>query len=105
MVHKDPTMTSAILISAVGSAGSKLKLKGCGPLRMTCTFAMYGEQNRMHATAEHENGQDLVRNKVNQLKWLFDGEDGKTWDILAVGVGCPNDSIGLARKIGWARGL
>ena len=28
-----------------------------------------------------------------------------TWDILAVGDGCPNDSIGVARKIGWAKGL
>ena len=98
MVHKDPTKKSAILISAVGSAGSKLKLRECGPLRMTFIFAKNGEQNRMHATAEHENGQDLVRNSVDQLKWLFDGEDGKTWDILTEGDGCPNDSIGLARK-------
>jgi hypothetical protein len=99
LVYKDPTTTSAILISAVGSAESKLKLRECGPHHMTCIFAMYGEQNRIRTKAEHENGQDLVRNKVKQLQWLFDGEDGKTWDILAVDDGCPNDSIGLARKI------
>jgi len=98
LVYKDPSTTPPILISAVGSAESKLKLRGCGPHHMTCIFAMYGEQNRIRTKAEHENGEDLLRNKVKQLKWLFD-EDGKTWDILAVDDGCPNDSIGLARKI------
>lgn len=99
LVYKNPTTTPAILISAVGSAESKLKLKACGPHHMTCIFAMYGEQNRIRNKSEHENGQDLIRNKVKQLQWLFDGEAGKTWDMLAVDDGCPNDSIGLGRKI------
>lgn len=99
VVYAHPEKTPAILISAVGSAESKLKIQGSGPFHMTCIFAMFGEQNRIRTKSEHENGQDLVRMKVEQLKWLFDGEAGKTWDILAVDDGCPNDSIGLARKI------
>eukprot|EP00450_Noctiluca_scintillans_P010240 CAMPEP_0194503692 /NCGR_PEP_ID=MMETSP0253-20130528/28521_1 /TAXON_ID=2966 /ORGANISM="Noctiluca scintillans" /LENGTH=447 /DNA_ID=CAMNT_0039345997 /DNA_START=82 /DNA_END=1425 /DNA_ORIENTATION=- len=99
LVYQDPSTTPAILISAVGSAESKLKLRACGPHHMTCIFAMYGEQNRIRTKSEHDNGQDLVRNKVNQLRWLYDGDEEKTWDILAVDDGCPNDSIGLARRI------
>lgn len=105
VVYKDAEKTPAILISAVGSAESKLKLQGCGPFHMTCIFAMFGEQNRIRTKQEHENGQDLVRMKVAQLEWLFNGEAGKTWEILAVDDGCPNDSIGLARKIVAQDGL
>jgi len=104
VVYKDPTKTPAILISAVGSAESKLKLQKCGKFHMTCIFAMFGEQNRIRSKKEHENGQDLMRMKVAQLKWLFDGQEGQTWDILAVDDGCPNDSIGLARKVVQAEG-
>lgn len=99
VAYKEPGNTPAIVISAVGSAESKIKLQACGPHHMTCIFAMYGEQNRIRSKKEHENGQDLLRNKVMQLKWLFDGEEGKTWDIIAVDDGCPKDSQGLARKI------
>jgi len=104
VAYKEPSKTPAILISAVGSAESKLKLKACGPHHMTCIFAMYGEQNRIRSKKDHENGQDLLRNKVMQLQWLFDGEEGKTWDIIAVDDGCPKDSIGLARKVVAAEG-
>lgn len=72
---------------------------------MTCIFAMFGEQNRLRTKTEHENGQDLMRNKVLQLDWLFAGaKEGQTWEILAVDDGCPNDSIGLARKVIAAEG-
>lgn len=97
--YKSPATTPAILISAAGSAESKLKIKACGPHHMTCIFAMYGEQNRLRTKAEHENGQALLQNKVAQLQWLFDGEIGKTWEIVAVDDGCPNNSMELARKI------
>jgi len=99
VAFKDPANTPAVLLSAIGSAESKLKLKECPPHHMTCIFAMYGEQNRLRSKEEHENGQDLLRNKVMQLRWLFDGEEGKTWDMIAVDDGCPNDSLGLARKV------
>jgi len=105
VAFKDPKRTPAILLSAVGSAESKLKLQKCGPHHMTCIFAMYGEQNRLRTKAEHENGQDLLRLKTAQLEWLFDGEKEKTWELIAVDDGCPNDSIGLARKIKQEAGL
>jgi len=88
-----------VLLSAVGAAESKLLLKQTGPHHLSCVFAMYGEQNRLRTKAEHENGQDLMTNKVKQLEWLFDGEEGKTWEIIAVDDGCPNNSKELAKDI------
>lgn len=100
--NKEPGPT--VLVSAISSAESKLKLKALGPLHMTCIYAMYGEQNRIKKKAEHPNGQDFVRMKVKQLEWLFDGEVGKTWEILAVDDGCPNDSKSLAKAVIQAEG-
>ena len=74
-----------VLVSAVGSAESKLKMKTVGGFHLTCIFAMYGEQNRIQTKAGHKNGQDFIRMKVKQLDWLFEGEDAsKSWEILAV---------------------
>lgn len=96
---------SPVLVSAVGAAESKMLLRKCGPHHMSCVFAMYGEQNRLRTKAEHENGQDLMCNKVKQLEWLFEGEEGKTFDIIAVDDGCPNDSKTLAKNIIEKHGL
>jgi len=94
-----------VLVSAVGSAESKIQLKTCGPFHMICIYAMYGEQNRIQKKADHKNGQDFVRMKVKQLEWLFADEDkAKTWEIMAVDDGCPNDSKTLARKVIEAEG-
>lgn len=94
-----------VLVSAVGSAESKMQMKDCGPFHMVCLFAMYGEQNRIQQKAGHPNGQDFIRMKVKQLEWLFSGEEGKTWEIVAVDDGCPNDSKTLARKVVEAENL
>ena len=88
-----------VLVSAVGSAESKMKIKEVGPFHMTCIFAMYGEQNRIQTKNGHPNGQDFIRMKTKQLEWLFAGESGKTWEMLAVDDGCPNNSKALARAV------
>jgi hypothetical protein len=96
---------SPVLISAVGAAESKLLLRKTPAHHLSCIFAMYGEQNRLRTKAEHENGQNLMVNKVKQLQWLFDGEEGKTWDIIAVDDGCPNNSKDLAKDVIEKNGL
>lgn len=90
---------SPVLVSAVGAAESKLLLKQCPAHHLVCVFAMYGEKNRIRTKQEHENGQDFLCTKVKQLEWLFDGEEGKTWEILAVDDGCPDGSKDLAKDI------
>lgn len=89
----------SVVVSAVGSAESKMKMKACGPFHMICIYAMYGEQNRIQTKEGHKNGQDFIRMKAKQLEWLFEGETEKTWEIYAVDDGCPNDSKSLARAI------
>lgn len=94
-----------VLVSAVGAAESKLLLKKTGPHHLTCIFAMYGEQNRLRTKSEHENGQNLLVNKTKQLEWLFAGEEGKTWSIIAVDDGCPQNSKALAVDVIEKHGL
>jgi hypothetical protein len=90
---------SPVLISAVGAAESKLMLKKCPAHHMTCIWAMYGEKNRIRTKAEHENGQNFMVIKAKQLEWLFDGEEGKSFDIVAVDDGCPDKSGELAKGV------
>eukprot|EP00009_Paramoeba_aestuarina_P006309 CAMPEP_0201518414 /NCGR_PEP_ID=MMETSP0161_2-20130828/9269_1 /ASSEMBLY_ACC=CAM_ASM_000251 /TAXON_ID=180227 /ORGANISM="Neoparamoeba aestuarina, Strain SoJaBio B1-5/56/2" /LENGTH=471 /DNA_ID=CAMNT_0047916191 /DNA_START=51 /DNA_END=1466 /DNA_ORIENTATION=+ len=90
---------SPVLVSAIQSAESKLKMKECGSFHMACVFAMYMEQNRIQTKDVHKNGQDFIRMKHKQLAWLFDGAEGQTWEMMAVDDGCPNDSKSLARAI------
>merc|ERR1712048_677341 len=58
-----------------------------------------GEKNRIRTKEEHPNGQNFMVNKAKQLEWLFAGEDGKTFDIVAVDDGCPDDSGELAKGV------
>jgi len=94
-----------VLLSAIGAAESKALLKACPPHHMVCIYAMYGEKNRIKTKEEHENGQDFMTIKVKQLEWLFAGEEGKTWEILAVDDGCPDDSKTLAKGVIEKNGL
>jgi len=90
---------SPLVISAVGAAESRLLLKKCKPHHMTCMWAMYGEKNRIRTKAEHENGQNFMVNKVKQLEWLFKGQKGKTFDVVAIDDGCPDNSGELAKGV------
>jgi len=42
---------------------------------------------------------------MGQLDWLFEGEEGKTWEIVAVDDGCPNNSKDLAQTVVEKNGL
>jgi hypothetical protein len=90
---------SPVVISAVGAAESKLKMRACPPHHLTCIWAMYGEKNRIRTKAEHENGQNFMVNKVKQLEWLFEGSAERTFDVVAVDDGCPDKSGELAKEV------
>ena len=38
------------------------------------------------------DGQDFIRNKVAQLKWLFAGSPESSWDLVCVDDGCDQKS-------------
>jgi len=103
--NEGTTPGPTVVISAIGSAESKMLMKSLPNFHLVCVYAMFGEKNRIKTKAEHQNGQDFVRMKVQQLKWLFEGEAGKTWEVLAVDDGCPDDSKSLARAIIKADGM
>jgi hypothetical protein len=61
--------------------------------------AMFREHNRILNRAEHPAGEDFLRRKVAQLQWLFDGEIDKTWELVFVDDGCPQNSGEIAERI------
>ncbi len=79
-----------ILHLASKLALSKMSLKSLSaPIFSSFVVAMYKEHNRILTGAEHPAGEDFLRRKESQLKWLFEGEVDKTWELVFVDDGCP----------------
>jgi hypothetical protein len=90
----------AILHLASKLALSKMSLRSLSaPIFNSFVVAMYKEQNRIRTQAEHSAGEDFLRRKVSQLKWLFEGEIDKKWEFVFVDDGCPEKSGEIAEKI------
>ena len=96
---KKKAPASPVVVSAVGSAESKILMRKCPPHHLTCMWAMYGEKNRIKTKDVHENGQNFMVNKLKQLDWLFKGQKNKTYDVVAVDDGCPDKSGDLAKEV------
>lgn len=83
--------TNPLQLEALMCAQSRARLQACeGPMHLSVVWAMYQETARILPKSECEHGEDLVRAKVAQMRWLFDGLDaGKTWELIACDDGCP----------------
>lgn len=79
------------------AASKKIIAKHSGPLHVSVVFAMYKEHERILSPDVNPIGEDFVNVKVNQLRALFDGDDG--WDLVMVDDGCPDGSGGIAERI------
>jgi len=89
-----------ILHLASKLALSKMSLKSLSvPIFNSFVVAMYKEHNRIRTGAEHPAGEDFLRRKVSQLRWLFEGEIEKKWELVFVDDGCPEKSGEIAEKI------
>jgi len=89
-----------ILHLASKLALSKMSLRSLSaPIFNSFVVAMYKEHNRIRTQAEHSAGEDFLRRKVSQLKWLFEGEIDKKWEFVFVDDGCPEKSGEIAEKI------
>lgn len=75
------------------------------PLRISVVFAVYKEHNRIVTKKEHPHGEDFLRKKVSQMKWLFGDLPHVDWELIVVDDGCPEDSGKIARQIVEAEGL
>ncbi|MGK0202960.1 MAG: hypothetical protein ACI9S9_002033 [Planctomycetota bacterium] len=80
-----------IYLEALRAAVGRTKLQQClGALHLSVVWAMYNETARILPKADSEHGEDLVRAKVAQMRWLFEGTaDNQTWELLACDDGCP----------------
>jgi len=89
-----------ILHLALKLALSKMSLKSLSvPIFNSFVVAMYQEHNRIRTRAEHPAGEDFLRRKVSQLRWLFEGEIDKKWELVFVDDGCPEKSGEIAERI------
>ena len=89
-----------ILHLASKLALSKMSLRSLSaPIFNSFVVAMYKEHNRIRTEAEHSAGEDFLRRKVSQLKWLFEGEIDKEWEFVFVDDGCPEKSGEIAEGI------
>ena len=89
-----------ILHLASKLALSKMSLTSIpDPVFTSFIVAMYKENNRIRTIGEHSAGEDFLRRKVLQLKWLFDGEMNKKWELVFVDDGCPEKSGEIAAQI------
>jgi len=69
------------------------------PLRVSVTFAMYKENNRILPSNEHPNGENFLMVKLHQLEWLFGDNPNIDWELLPVDDGCPEGSGNIALNI------
>ncbi len=75
------------------------------PVSVGVVFAMWGEHVRLQArTPENPNGENSLRNKVRQLRWLT-RDSTVQWTIYAVDDGDPRDSAAVAERIVAEDGL
>jgi hypothetical protein len=89
-----------ILHLALKLALSKLSLKSISaPVFNSFIVAMYNVHNRIRTNEEHPSGEDFLRRKVSQLKWLFEDEIDKKWELIFVDDGCPKKSGEIATEI------
>ena len=69
------------------------------PLRISIVFAIYKEHNRIKPVSEHPHGEDFLRKKVKQLKFLFEHSPNIIWELVVVDDGCPENSGAIAQEI------
>lgn len=94
-------LASIRLLSKVAlSRGIVLDIASKYPQAVTLNIAvaMYKEHNRILTSSEHENGENFLRIKIEQLNWLLRGTN-ITYKLFFVDDGCPNNSGGIAESI------
>jgi len=96
----DSNTSDMALNLAIKLARSKAFVKGIdNPLRVSVTFAMYKENNRILPPGEHPNGENFLMVKLQQLEWLFGDNPNIDWELLPVDDGCPEQSGLIAEGI------
>ncbi|NNF12728.1 MAG: hypothetical protein HKN72_05875 [Gemmatimonadetes bacterium] len=69
------------------------------PVHVSVVIAVYKEHQRILTAKEHPVGEDFLREKLRQLRWLFRPTPRHDWDLTVVDDGCPEGSGRIARRI------
>jgi hypothetical protein len=69
------------------------------PVHISLVVAVYKEHQRILTADEHRDGEDFLREKLRQLRWLFDETPRHSWDLTVVDDGCPEGSGRIAGSI------
>ncbi|PID27729.1 MAG: hypothetical protein CSB55_08035 [Candidatus Cloacimonadota bacterium] len=88
-------LRSALKLATSKSLISCVKKK----LHISIVFAVYKEHLRIRKSSEHPYGEDFLRKKAEQAKWLFGDQKLITWSITVVDDGCPERSGKTALEI------
>ena len=70
-----------------------------GKLHFSVVVPLYGEHNRLRQPFEHPEGEDLIRQKLRQIKWICRAGASHTFELLFVDDGCPHGSGRIAEQI------
>jgi len=94
----DNYKNAMLLVSKI--ALSKMFVKQIDyPLHLSLVLAMFNEHNRiLPKSSDNPNGENFVRRKVKQMKWLLK-DSPVTFNMILVDDGCPNQSGEKAREI------
>lgn len=99
LIQKDKD-ANILLLLALKMARSKRKVGEIKiSLKVSVVFSMYKEHNRIKPGAEHPHGEDFLRRKVAQLKWLFGEYENFDWELIVVDDGCPESCGKIAQQI------
>jgi hypothetical protein len=69
------------------------------PVFVSVIFAVYKEHQRILKREEHPHGEDFLRRKFRQMKWLCESSAMIKWEMIIVDDGCPEGSGEIAEKI------
>ncbi|MCB0917983.1 MAG: hypothetical protein KDC39_05375 [Actinobacteria bacterium] len=98
LLHRDEVPLLVHL--AVKLARSRqIVLRLTTPTHLSVVFAMYKEHERILSAEQNPVGEDFLRRKILQLRWLARDCDQLSWDLLAIDDGCPQGSGALAQGI------
>ncbi len=94
----DNYKNAMLLVSKI--ALSKMFVKQIDyPLHVSLVLAMFNEHNRIRPkSSDNPNGENFVRRKIKQMKWLLK-DSPVTFNMILVDDGCPNQSGKKAREI------
>ena len=98
-ISTDTTIPISVRVSFKLASSRLLLQEIARPTHVSVVFAVFKEHQRILTADEHPAGEDFLRQKLRQLRWLFGPTPRHTWDLTVVDDGCPEGSGRMAQAI------